>query len=307
MWINHFKRHNMPVFGIWFFSLPLLVFGQSMQEFSLPYQLDAPIRQLTVSRQLDEISGLSLDLEAENLIAIQDEEGILFYLDKETGETTDKISFWKEGDYEGVEVVGESVFVVKSTGTLYHVENVGETNQSVIKYNDFLTSENNIEGLTYWPKGNKLLLACKAQPGKNLDGTREKAIYAFDLENNRFEPDPLMVIERSTIGQYLGQCHPGPNHLKICGYFDVSKDDFEFNPTAVAIHPLTDELYILSSKGNLLFVISMEGEVRHIAKLPKSLHRQPEGICFDHEGNMYISNERKKDQEANVILYEIVK
>ena len=203
MWMNHFKQYNIPFWGSCLFFLPLLSFGQSTQGFSLPYRLDQPLRQLELNEELNEISGLSMSSREEYLLAIQDEKGSLFYLNKETGAISKTLRFWKDGDYEGVELAGENVFIVKSTGTLYQIKNAGQENQTVIKYNDFLTANNNIEGLTYWPKGNKLLLACKAQPGGQIDATKKKAIYAFDLDRNSFDSLPFMLIERSVIDQYL--------------------------------------------------------------------------------------------------------
>ena len=61
--------------------------------------------------------------------------------------------------------------------------------------------------------------------------------------------------------------------------------------------------YMTSAKGNLLLIIDRSGSILHIDKLPKSLHRQPEGLCFDEQGNLYISNEQKKDNEAVIHFY----
>ena len=38
-------------------------------------------------------------------------------------------------------------------------------------------------------------------------------------------------------------------------------------------------------------VLSPEGQILHLEKLKSKVHPQPEGICFDSEGTMYISNE----------------
>ncbi|MBK7408618.1 MAG: SdiA-regulated domain-containing protein [Saprospirales bacterium] len=67
-----------------------------------------------------------------------------------------------------------------------------------------------------------------------------------------------------------------------------------FAPSALAIHPLTGHLYLLSSVGKLLVVLDREtGAIIYVQKLKKSVHPQPEGICFDPDGTMYISNEGK--------------
>ena len=40
-------------------------------------------------------------------------------------------------------------------------------------------------------------------------------------------------------------------------------------------------------------VISQEGQLLHIEKLRKEVHAQPEGLCFDQDGTLYIANEGK--------------
>jgi len=93
--------------------------------------------------------------------------------------------------------------------------------------------------------------------------------------------------------------------VKICGLVDEAQEKVDFSPAAVAIHPVSEQLYVLSAKANLLFVINLQGDILHIAKLPKKRHHQPEGICFDQQGNMYISNEARKEHKANVVTYKL--
>jgi len=303
MWISQIKQYNMRILRILLISLPFFVFGQADTAFSLPYQLDTPVRQLKVDDALKEISGLSMSPNEEFLIAIQDELGSLFYLDKQTGEIVKEVSFWKEGDYEGIELVGDDIYVVKNTGTLYCISNAGKEDQEVTKYNGFLSSDDNIEGLTYWPQENKLLLASKAQAHPKSDGCQQRAIYAFDLDSAEMIPTPFMEMKRSKVDHYMEYEHHCSGECKICSLFDEDKNDFKLSPAAVAIHPIDEQVYILSANGNLLIVVSMNGEIQLITKLPKKLHRQPEGLCFDAAGNMYISNEERKEHEANVVVY----
>lgn len=293
----------MPILRFLFLSLPFFVFGQADITFSLPYQLDAPIRQLPVDDALKEISGLSMSPGEEYLIAIQDELGSLFYLNKQTGDIVKEVSFWKEGDYEGIELVGDDVYVVKNTGTLYRISNVGEEDQTVTKYNGFLNSDSNIEGLAYWPQEHQLLLACKAQADEKSSSSQQKCIYAFDLKSDEMIPAPFMEVKRSKVGDYLKHQHKCSGDCKICSVFDTNNKDFKMSPAAVAIHPVDEQIYILSASGNLLIILGVDGEMQHIVRLPKKLHHQPEGLCFDAEGNMYIANEQRKEHEANVVVY----
>ena len=127
------------------------------------YDYAAPKLIGELPSELDEISGLSVDPSHRNeLLAIQDEEGKIFRINSKTGALLWAITFWKDGDYEAVEAVGEDIWVAKSTGTLYHITNAGKPNQQVEKYNTDLTSENDVEGLAYDKLKNRLLLACSS-------------------------------------------------------------------------------------------------------------------------------------------------
>ena len=286
-----------------FFFSSFGLLAQSQANFTGQYDWENPSASLSVSDELEEISGLTYIPNSPYMYAIQDELGTLFMLDRESGRTVQQIPFWKEGDYEGVEWANGNVYVVKSSGTIYEVVAAGTVQQSVLKFNGFLGSDNDIEGFAYDAQNQQLLLACKAEPGEEIDPNRFKAIYSFDLRTKAFSEEPLILLDRNAFDAYLRQCTPGPNHNKLCDIFDPEKEDFDLSPTALAIHPITGHFYLTSSKGNLLLIINRNGDILHIHKLPKNLHRQPEGLCFDEQGNLYISNEQKKDAPAVIHFY----
>jgi DNA-binding beta-propeller fold protein YncE len=96
------------------------------------------------------------------------------------------------------------------------------------------------------------------------------------------------------VNDYL-QTHPLLRQLEqLEAFFSPGESTFGFSPSALAVQPQTRHLYILSSVGKILMVIDQSGRILHIEKLKKKVHPQPEGICFDPAGNLYISNEGKK-------------
>ena len=66
-----------------------------------------------------------------------------------------------------------------------------------------------------------------------------------------------------------------------------------FSPSAIAVHPKTGQMYVLSSVGKILVVLDAKGNVQKVEKLDKSEYRQPEGLCFAKDGTMYMSSEGK--------------
>lgn len=263
---------------------------------AFPYNLEQPNAIFEMPESLKEISGLGLT--NDELIAVNDEEGILFFIDKVKGKITREVSFWGDGDYEGIEVVGNDAFVVKSNGTIYHVENYLTDKPTTSKIKSFLNKENDIEGLTYDPVKNCLLLGCKGKISEDSDqqAAFKKAIYEYHLEEMVMKSQPAFLLTLPDIQDYISHMEEHGNIDKLKEIFSEEKDELKFSPSGIAIHPITKNIYVTSSKGKLLLVLNQSGDILHIQKLKKKIHRQPEGICFDSDGTLYIANEGKEDK-----------
>jgi uncharacterized protein YjiK len=263
--------------------------------FDFEYDLKEPDATFEMDKDLKEISGLSLTADGRYFVAIQDEDGTVFFINKNNGEIEREIDFWKDGDYEGVEVAGEEIFVVKSSGTLYRIGDVTKAHLSVDKYNQTLGNKNNVEGLAYDAANNRLLLACKGDAGDGATYRFKKAIYAFNLATMLMDTSPVYLISLEDVQAYLGTSPPIRKLQKLLDDFSLEESDFIFGPSGIAIHPITGHYYITSSIGKLLMVLDPSGAILHIEKLDDDVHPQPEGICFDTDGTLYIANEGKGD------------
>jgi uncharacterized protein YjiK len=259
--------------------------------YHFPYDLRTPDETFKLPYILEEISGLAMTEDGQYLVAVQDEDGLVFFIERQTGEVARQFEFWKKGDYEGVEVIGDTIYVVRSNGTLYEIVRGGEPDQAMERYKLALTGKNDVEGLTYDRANRRLLLACKGEPGlEEVAYPGMKAVYGFCLETKTLQEEPVFLISMDSILQYL-EMDPEIRKLdKLLEFFD-EENEKEFSPSAIEIHPITDNIFITSSVGKMLIVLDAEGRLLHIEKLSKKVHPQPEGLSFDREGNMYISNE----------------
>jgi uncharacterized protein YjiK len=249
---------------------------QDIYSTEIPYRLNTPDETFHLPGVLEEISGLSMGADGNTLLAVDDETGNIFVIDKNTGELLREIPFWKDGDYEGIELVGEDIFVAKSNGNLYQVQNLGTDTQTVLKHELPLDKAADVEGLAYEPENNRLLVACKGETGI----PNARAIYALPLETMTLDPEPVYVIYWDSVAAFL-----------------QDKPELSFAPSGLAINPINDRLYVLSSVGKMLLAIDRSsGKVVDVMKLKKKTHPQPEGICFDADGTLFISNEGKGDQ-----------
>jgi uncharacterized protein YjiK len=269
-----------------------------------PYDLERPDRSMTMPALMKEMSGVSTTYSEKYLLSIQDESGILFVIDKDNGSIRRKIAFSDLGDYEDVCGIGKDVYILKSSGTILHVEGVDKRSQKTTSYKNFLNKENDVEGLAYDQANNRLLLACKGSPGKHPRLQNRKAIYAFNLQKMKLDSTPVLSFGFPEVQEYLKKRKNDEETEKMRDFFDPG-EEFKFSPSAINIHPKTGNWYLLSAVGNWLMVLSPKGEVIYLEKLKSKSHLQPEGLCFDTQGGMYISNEGGEERPAMLYYYKM--
>ncbi len=268
-----------------------------------PYHLDNPDAAFDMPEEMKEISGLSLATSGQMLAAVNDESGVVFLLDKTTGEIKSRISFRESGDFEGVEIVGNDTWAIKSNGSLYQIKNFAQPNPEVAQFKSFLNKENDVEGLAYDPKLNRLLLGCKGK-GANVEGAAlKKAIYAFDLATKTMSDSPAFLLTLPDLKDFLETSGEEDADKKMEHIFSPAEAELKFSPSGIAIHPKTGEIYVTSARGNTLLVLDPKGKILHLERLKKSVHAQPEGICFDAQGTLFIANEGSDGTPGKIFTF----
>lgn len=232
-------------------------------------------------KELNEVSGITW-LDDGNLACIQDEEGIIFIYNLKDKKITKKIPFGDAGDFEGLSAEGNTIYALRSDGTIFKIENYNEKNINVSEYDTPLSHKNNTESLALDKKNNRLLLAAKDE---NPGDENYKTIYGFNLNTNRIDSTAILKIDLKS---------------KIFADYEEKKMYKTFRPSEIAINPLTHETYLLEGVRPKLLVVDTEGNPKRIYKLDHDDFRQPEGITFSPEGKLFISNEAGK-HSANIL------
>lgn len=292
----------------------LLLFGLALwccsgcrttaQNAALPYHLDKPERRMELVPELLEISGLEWASESKYLLAVQDEQGIIYRLDPETGSILRRSEFAKDGDFEGVAVVGDTVYAVKSTGTLHRITFAPDGTAVALKFKSHIDKTYDVEGLTAVPQNRQLLMACKAAPPQLPQG--EKHVYAWNLDDMTVPEQPALVLRLSDMLDFLQRNPATPRQDKMLEYLNRAEPpgSLRFSPSGIAVHPTLGHWYILSGPGRLLAVYSPKGQLLALHRFDKDLLEQPEGICFDPQGNLYIASEGK-DSTAVLCIWKM--
>lgn len=292
---------------ILFITLLLGCANQSTQDpdVSFGYRLSNPDEKYILPGKLQEVSGLGY-LGNDKIGCLQDEDGIIFIFDLLKKEVTKKIDFGKDKDYEGFDIDGTSAFVLRSDGQIFEIKNFMSKKRKLKKHDTSLSGKNDTEGLCFDKRNDRLLIACKGSPGKGKSLENKKAIYAYNLKKNELEKKPVFTIDIEEIQSTLNTSLVVKNYERIVRFFKPSKGQITFRPSGISIHPITEEIYIISSVGKLLVILKSNGKISHVEKLPSKLFKQPEGITFSEDGDLFISNEGAGGK-ANILKFNYKK
>lgn len=248
------------------------------------YNLNNPV-ELKLPIALDEISGLTYYPKDSSVFAITDESGILFKIYLTGSGIIKEWRFDKNYDMEDV-VMRDSIFyVLISNGDIQTLKFTGD---SILKEkSDFPSAsvKNNEFETLYFDDTLGLVLLCK---DCKMDNKQVVTAFGYTPATKSFTKG-LFKIDAKKVGLKTGK---GNLHLK---------------PSAAAINPLTDELYILASANKLLVVTDRKGNLIDTYPLDPGKFNQPEGITFTPSGSLIISNEKGEEETATILIFKPLK
>ncbi|MBB4106489.1 SdiA-regulated domain-containing protein [Pedobacter zeae] len=254
-----------------------------------PYDLANPVKY-NMPNNLFEISGIVFhNGDPKEIFAIQDEDGDLFHL--ALGAKESKFTkFGGKGDYEDVTIIKNYFIVLKSNGELhtFPVAELGKPEAANVTKTKDLVPKAEYEGLAADEKNSMIYVLTK--DSKPDSKAKASSIYGFKVANDA---------SLTAAGEF------SLSHKAIEKASGSSKS--RFRPSALAKNPKTNEWYILSSVNKLLVITDADFKVKATHALDPDLFNQPEGIAFDRDNNLYISNEGGNLSAGNVLMFKLKK
>ena len=261
------------------------------------YALAKPDVQLTLPAQLQEVSGVTALSDSE-VACVQDEEGAIFVYDLGQRRVTRQIRFGPPGDYEDVARVGSRLYVLRSDGVLYEIQGAPATPRVTVHALRLPTADN--EGLCFDARHRRLLIAAKSRLGKGKPAKDTRAILAFDLDAVRLAPSPVLLLDVGAVRAFAERQGGQPPDLGKTGA--KGPPALRFMPSALALHPATSEIFVLSAVDHVLTSFDANGQVTGFAALDPGLFRQPEGMTFLANGDLIIANEASGSQPTLLLF-----
>ncbi|MFZ7116716.1 MAG: SdiA-regulated domain-containing protein [Bacteroidota bacterium] len=221
---------------------------------------------------LREVSGVAMH--KNNIVAcVQDEQGTVFLYDLTKKKIVDSFNFGGPGDYEGISIVNNDIYILRSDGQLTCVSNF-ESEQKISTY--FLKLPQgfqNFEGLCYDRHKNRLLIAPRFFD--SADRTT-KNIYSFDITTKKFSATPVYSIKLSD---------------KIFNSVVTKKE--ALIPSEIFVHPVSGKIYLTDARNKYILISDPGGSPLKLLPLDPLLFAKTEGITMDADGMFYLSNEGK--------------
>ncbi|GGA91183.1 SdiA-regulated domain-containing protein [Mucilaginibacter rubeus] len=288
------RAMTLYVAGMLAVAVVFLIISCKNKEKAIPasptgYDLNNPVKY-KMPEDLTEISGFAFhNGKNDSVYAEQDEEGFLFNLklgDKKANYT----KFGKSGDYEDVTICREQVIMLKSDGTLFTFPFSQVRTKEAAKVQKIKGElpEGEFEAMCADEKTGLVYVLCK---------------HCADEKTSKSSNGYILKLQAD-------------GTLKQAGSFAIDVKEIErladkkrvpFRPSAMAKNTFTNEWYILSSVNKMLIVTDINWKVKNVYPLSVTIFGQPEGMAFDNQRNLYISNEGDQLSAGNILKFSFKK
>ncbi|QCK15396.1 SdiA-regulated domain-containing protein [Mangrovivirga cuniculi] len=218
--------------------------------------------------QLNEVSGI-LWSDNYEFICIQDERGRLYKVNIQSKEIIKVSDFKKSMDFEALALFHNKYYCLESDGDIYVVSNAFSKNVISKKIDFPFKGKNDFETLILSSKDNSIFLLCKNCKGDDKDEARS---YKLNLNSNKITKT---------------------KDWKITGKQLNGKEKIHVSPSGAATNPLNNDIYIISHVGKWLAVFDENQNLKSFHNLNPRIFNQPEGITFNSNGDLFISNEAR--------------
>ena len=235
---------------------------------------------------LKEISGIS-HIDDSKLACIQDEKGSIYIYDLTLKSIVKEIQFGPRGDYEAIRIIDSTAYVMDSGGQLFRIENFEIEGRRVEVFQTGFSKKHDIESFDINKTTGEILTIPKEN---NLLSSRDRFLI-YELDSTTFDIKEDCFINLSYRDPIF--------ELDVSWFMETN-----FFPSELTIHPTTKEIYILDSKTPRILILKPDGSPKKMHLLDPEKFQQPEGLSFDSEGRIYISNEEGNFQKQNIQLIE---
>lgn len=250
------------------------------------YDLEHASSSFALPEELIEISALT-DIDDHTVACVQDEVGMVFFIDLRAGEVVRRQPFGPAGDYEGITRVHGSLWVIESGGLV--VELVDQSDGLAVKRELKLNlGHDDIEGLGYDPVTNAILVAPKDKPKGEQADRNARRVFAIDAESG----GPATVVLETSIDRIEADAEQAGIALP----YKTTKQgepklDLKVRFSSIAVHPASNQILALSAVDAAILAFGRDGELLGAHCFDPASMPKLEGMTFLANGDLVIASE----------------
>lgn len=247
------------------------------------------IAKWNLGKELQEISGLTLTGDG-RLFAHGDEAARVFEIEYRTGRMIKSFGLGQtpvRGDFEAIASVGDSLYLMTSTGVLYQFkEGDNGSNVAYVSRDTGLKEACEFEGLTFDPRQNALLMLCKNVLTK---GALKDSLVIYRVPHSAISDSAR---SDSSLARITVPLEPiiGPNDWK------------SFHPSDITVDPTSGNYVIVSADERGLVEITPAGQLVSARALGRAL-AHVEGVAITKDHILIMSTEGDDKVRAAITLF----
>jgi hypothetical protein len=266
-------------------AIPINLKQHNMEwsKMGIPYNLNKPIKKISLEDKLKEISGIEV-IDENTLMCVEDEHLNIYRIDLDKVKIKKKYGRNKKGDAEDLAFIGKTAYILSGKeGTVYRYGNFRKSMKNPKRSKLGLPKNCDPEGMCYDKNRKCLLIACK---GSKDPGSTVREVFKFDVKKEECKKVCFTIDSND-----LKSCRPGK----------------QFNPSGIAVHPFTREIYMIGAKDIKLMVrLDMKGKkILGEEELNEHIFKQPESVAFSQNGDLFISTEAKDGKKAKIFKFSM--
>ena len=223
-------------------------------------------------------------LDSTHMIGIEPVNGNVMMIDLLNNSIASQLSLGSEFKFVDVSKM-DSTLILFDSNSKVHFLLPPYDSTSFVSTNE--TKENfSTSGICFHESTKRLFLLSEAQ--EKEEGQFSSFLYAFNLNKRQLREEPLFEINSFAIETFAIN-----NNLRLprnkVTYAGDTVEGLNFTPSALAIHPKTNEIYVLSSDDRTLVVYNQFGDVVNFTVLDAMIFSKPSGMTFQENGDLLIT------------------
>jgi len=142
-------------------------------------------------------------------------------------------------------------------------------------------------GVCFHQESHRLFLMSSNE--ERTEGYSSSSVYAYNLNQQKLNAQPLFYISGEDIEAFAIENKLIAPHSDL-SIIDDTLESMNFTPSAIAVHPKTNEIYVLSRADHSLVVFNQFGEIVNFTSLDKTTFSDPSAMTFKKNGDLVITD-----------------